>query len=66
MNLFVLELGPPDPVTGLPSKVGEANQRTHGAGEWHVHNGGWTADSQTLVFTLDKDEGDIYELLQKD
>lgn len=36
-----------------------------GEGTWHVHNGGWSADSKQLVYTQDKDYGDIYELVEK-
>ena len=34
-------------------------------GTWHVHNGGWSADSRSLVYTHDQDYGDIYELVEK-
>ncbi len=34
-------------------------------GTWHVHNGGWSADSKQLVYTQDKDYGDIYELVER-
>ena len=34
-------------------------------GTWHVHNGGWSPDSKKLVYTQDKDYGDLYELVKK-
>jgi hypothetical protein len=32
---------------------------------WHVHNGGWSADSKRVVYTQDLDYGDIYELVER-
>ena len=34
-------------------------------GFWHVHNGGWSADSLSLVYTQDNDYGDVFELVKK-
>ena len=32
-------------------------------GTWHIHYGGWSWDSKSLVYTQDEDFGDIYELV---
>ena len=45
--------------------VGEPEYVVPTEGTWHVHNGGWSADSKQLVYTQDKDYGDIYELVEK-
>jgi hypothetical protein len=34
-------------------------------GSWHVHNGGWSPDSKRIVYTHDRDYGDIYELVER-
>jgi hypothetical protein len=34
-------------------------------GTWHVHNGGWSADSRQIVYTRDMDYGDIFELVER-
>ncbi len=31
-----------------------------GKGIWHVHNGGWSPDGKSLVYTRDTDQSDIY------
>jgi serine/threonine protein kinase len=61
MNLHVLRLSPPD-ASGLPGIAGEPEKITHGDGEWHVHNGGWSPDSKQVIYTRDTDTGDIYLL----
>jgi Tol biopolymer transport system component len=65
MGLAVLELEPPSEPEGLPRAIGEPRQVVPTEGTWHVHNGGWSADSQSLVYTQDKDYGDIYELVER-
>ena len=60
MNLQVLRLAPPATSNGLPRPVGEPQQVTFGGGVWHVHNGGWAPDGQGLVYSRDRDFGDIY------
>jgi Tol biopolymer transport system component len=62
MNLHVLHLEPPTSPGGLPTPVGAPEKITHGDGEWHVHNGGWSADSKQVIYTRDTDTGDIYLL----
>ncbi len=32
---------------------------------WHVHNGGWSPDSKSLVFTHDTDYGDLFEVIEE-
>ena len=59
-HLFRLELEPPTTADGLPRVVGEPQRLTGGQGRWHVHNGGWSPDGQSIVYTQDTDDGDIY------
>ena len=59
-NLYVLRLTPPGPEEGLPRALGEAEQLTEGKGIWHVHNGGWFPDSESVVYTRDTDQADIF------
>jgi len=64
MGLVVLKLEPgPD---GLPRAVGEPEYVARSQGTWHVHNGGWSADSKHLVYIRDTDRGEIYELVEKE
>ena len=65
MKPFVLRLEPPSEPGGLPRVVGEPEPLYPLEGRWHVHNGGWSADSSSLVFTRDTDFGDIYELVER-
>ncbi len=58
MNLHFLHLTPD--ASGLPTVVGEAEQVTFGDGEWHVHNGGWSADGKYVVYTRDTDTADMF------
>jgi Tol biopolymer transport system component len=45
---------------GLPRPAGEPEKLTHGDGKWHVHNGVWSPDGRRIIYTRDKDEGDLY------
>ena len=65
MGLAVLKLEPPSEPGGLPRAVGEPEFVVRTEGTWHVHNGGWSADSKQLVYTQDQDYGDIYELVER-
>jgi Tol biopolymer transport system component len=65
MGLAVLRLEPPSEPGGLPGAVGEPEYVVATEGTWHVHNGGWSPDSKQLVYTQDKDYGDIYELVER-
>ena len=65
MGLAVLKLEPSLDPDGLPRAVGEPEFVVRTEGTWHVHNGGWSADSKQLVYTQDKDYGDIYELVER-
>ncbi len=60
MNLFMLLLIPPASPDGLPRAAGEPVQLTDGKGRWHVHNGGWSPDGKSLVYSHDADEADFY------
>jgi serine/threonine-protein kinase len=62
MNLHVLDLVPPSDGSGLPRAVGDPRQVTFGGGVWHAHNGGWSPDGETLVYSRDRDYGDIHLL----
>jgi dipeptidyl aminopeptidase/acylaminoacyl peptidase len=64
MGLAVLRLEPPSEPGGLPSVVGEPEFVVSTKGTWHVHNGGWSADSKQLVYTRDMDYGDVFELVE--
>ena len=59
-QLFRLRLEPPTTADGLPRAVGELERLTGGKGRWHVHNGSWSPDGQSIVYTQDTDDGDIY------
>ena len=59
-NLFLLRLSPPNKDDGLPRPKGEPVQVTDGKGVWHVHNGGWSPDGQSVIYTRDTDQADIF------
>ena len=59
-NLYVLPLAPPGPEDGLPRPLGEPEQLTDGKGIWHVHNGGWFPDGESVVYTRDADQANIF------
>jgi TolB protein len=63
MGLAVLELEQGS--DGLPRAVGEPRYVVPTTGTWHVHNGGWSADSKQIIYTRDMDYGDIFELVEK-
>ena len=58
MNLHLLRLkeGP----DGLPRADGDPVKLTAGDGQWHVHNGSFTPDGKSVVYTRDTDTADIY------
>jgi TolB protein len=63
MGLAVLQLEQSS--DGLPLAVGEPRYVVATSETWHVHNGGWSADSTRVVYTQDLDYGDIYELVER-
>jgi Tol biopolymer transport system component len=65
MGLAVLKLEPPSEPYGLPAAIGEPEYVVRTEGTWHIHLGGWSADSRKLVYTRDWDYGDIYELIER-
>ena len=65
MGLVQLKLVPPSSSTGLPQAAGDPEWVVRTEGSWHVHNGGWSSDSMQLVYTRDRDYGDIYELVER-
>ncbi|MEN8162516.1 MAG: protein kinase [Acidobacteriota bacterium] len=65
MGLAVLKLEPPSKPGGLPRAVGDPEYLVATKGTWHVHNGGWSADSKQIVYTRDMDYGDVFELVEK-
>jgi serine/threonine protein kinase/dipeptidyl aminopeptidase/acylaminoacyl peptidase len=65
MGLAVLKLQPSSEPGGLPSADGGPEYVVATTGTWHVHNGGWSADSKSIVYTQDEDYGDIYELVER-
>jgi Tol biopolymer transport system component len=66
MGLAVLRLEGPSTADGLPRAIGEPEHVVRAQGTWHVHNGGWSPDSKRLVYTHDRDYGDIYELVKQE
>jgi Tol biopolymer transport system component len=58
MNVHLLPLTASG--SSLPRVAGAPRQLTNGRGLWHVHNGGWSPDGKTIVYTRDTDQGDIY------
>jgi hypothetical protein len=64
MGLAVLKLEPAADSHGLPRAVGEPEYVVRVEKTWHIHNGGWSSDSKSLVYTRDQDYGDIYELVE--
>ena len=65
MGLALLRLEPASAPGGLPSAQGEPEFLVPAQDTWHVHNGGWSADSKKLVYIQDQDYGDIYELVER-
>ncbi|MCZ6649789.1 MAG: protein kinase [Acidobacteria bacterium] len=65
MGLAVLKLAAPSEPEDLPRALGEPEYLVPVEGTWHVHNGGWSADSRQLVYTRDLDYGDVFELVEK-
>jgi Tol biopolymer transport system component len=65
MGLARLRLEPPPAPGDLPSALGEPEYVVHSEGTWHVHNGGWSPDSKTLVYTRDMDYSNIYEFVER-
>jgi Tol biopolymer transport system component len=61
-DLYQLRLRPPASSDGLPQPLGEPQRLTHGNGDWHVHNGAWSPDAGRIIYTRDKDEGDLYAI----
>ena len=60
MELYLLRLAPPVAPSQLPTAAGQPEQITFGNGVWHVHSGGWAPDGSAVVYSRDRDEGDIY------
>jgi Tol biopolymer transport system component/tRNA A-37 threonylcarbamoyl transferase component Bud32 len=65
MGLALLRLEPPAGPDGLPRATGEPEYVVRAENGWHVHNGGWSPDSKSIVYTRDQDYGDIYELVER-
>jgi len=59
-QVFLLRLAPAGSADGLPRPLGEPVRLTEGGGLSHTHSGGWSPDSQAIVYTKDTDHGDIY------
>jgi Tol biopolymer transport system component/tRNA A-37 threonylcarbamoyl transferase component Bud32 len=65
LGLAVLRLKAPSTADGLPRAIGEPEHVVRAERSWHVHNGGWSPDSKRIVYTHDRDYGDIYELVER-
>jgi Tol biopolymer transport system component len=55
-NLYSIPLGPVRPGGPLPRSP---KQLTDGKGRWHAHNGSYSPDSKTVVYTRDTPESDV-------
>ena len=62
MELYALRLKPGKGASGLPVRDGDPRPITSGKGAWHVHAGGWSPDGNAVVYSRDKDEGDLWVL----
>ncbi|MHC5211671.1 MAG: protein kinase domain-containing protein [Planctomycetota bacterium] len=62
MKPHVLRLLPAEEPGGLPRAAGPPESLYSHELPWHIHMGGWSADSKSLVFTYDRDYNDIYVL----
>ncbi len=60
MDLLLQRLSPTRGADELPTADGEPRQITFGNGEWHVHNGGWEWDGSGIVYSRDRDFGDLF------
>jgi len=60
MDLLMQRLTPTQGPDELPTTDGEPRQITFGNGEWHVHNGGWAWDGSGVVYSRDRDFGDLF------
>ena len=58
----MLRLLPAEEPGGLPRAAGAPEPLFPLELPWHIHMGGWSADSKSLVFTWDRDYNDIYVL----
>ena len=56
-GLAVLRLGRPSDPDGLPRAIGGPEYVARSKVTWHVHNGGWSPDSKSLVYTRDINYG---------
>ncbi|MEW5978377.1 MAG: winged helix-turn-helix domain-containing protein [Acidobacteriota bacterium] len=61
LQLWLLRLHEPRNESELPAPAGIPEQLTHGD-TWHVHNGGWSWDGQSVVYMRDTVQADIYLL----
>ena len=62
MELYVLRLTPTSRHDQLPRPDGDPRRTTFGKGQWHAHAGGWTPDGRALVYSRDRDFGDIFTI----
>jgi len=59
MDLWALRLKPTTQPGQLPVADGQPKQITFGKGAWHVHAGGWAKDASAVVYSRDRDRGNI-------
>lgn len=60
MEQYVLGLTSTNAPSQLPRALGEPRQITFGDGYSHAHSGGWAPDGSGVVYSRDRDFGDIY------
>jgi Tol biopolymer transport system component/tRNA A-37 threonylcarbamoyl transferase component Bud32 len=65
MELYLLRLTAPTAPSQLPRAAGEPQQITFGDGLSHAHSGGFAPDGSAVVYSRDRDYGDIYVIEPK-
>jgi hypothetical protein len=65
LSLALVRLEPSTASDGLPRVVGDPEYLVKAEGTWHIHLGGWSPDSKSIVYTRDQDYGDIFELVER-
>ena len=61
-SLWLLRLEDSGDRDGLPKAIGAPERLTEGRDVWHAHNGGWSADGKSIVYTRETAQRDIYVL----
>jgi Tol biopolymer transport system component len=59
-DIYRLRLELPESPDGLPRAVGDPEKLTNGDGIWHTHNGAWFPDGKSIIYSRDRDDGDLF------